>query len=161
MICPTLGDLTHRSAGAVGNQISYSLASRLLDLELVAQRILILEDDATLRRYLGRAFGARGYEVVETSSVAAFVDAGRARAYDACLLDLSLPDGNGLDAWDRVRTWQTRAIPIVMSARPTADAEARAHRLGCAAVLTKPFDLSAAVAACEGRRDQRPNFSIR
>jgi len=161
VICPTMGDLPHRPGRNRRDQVSHSLAPRLLDLELVAQRILILEDDATLRRYLGRAFVARGYEVVETSSVAAFIDAGRAGAYDACLLDLSLPDGNGLDAWDRVRTWQTRAIPIVMSARPTAEAEARAHRLGCAAVLTKPFELSAAVAACEARRDQRPNFSMR
>jgi two-component system OmpR family response regulator len=110
-------------------------------------RILILEDDATLRRQLGRVFTARGCEVVETATVAAFVAAARDGGYDACLLDLSLPDGNGLDAWELVRTHQRRALAVAMSAEATPEASARARGLGCERLLAKPFDLAALLAA--------------
>jgi two-component system OmpR family response regulator len=110
-------------------------------------RILILEDDATLRRQLGRVFTARGCEVVETATVAGFVAAARDGGYDACLLDLSLPDGNGLDAWELVRTHQRRALAVAMSAEATPEASARARGLGCERLLAKPFDLAALLAA--------------
>lgn len=110
-------------------------------------RILILEDDTTLRRQLGRVFTARGCEVVETASVAGFVEAAARRPYDACLLDLWLPDGNGLDAWERVRAGQGGALAVVMSGEPTAEAQARARALGCRDLLSKPFDLTALLAA--------------
>ena len=110
-------------------------------------RILILEDDTVLRRQLGRTFAARGCEVVETASVAGFVEAAACGAYDACLLDLWLPDGNGLDAWERVRPSQGGALAVVMSGEPTAEALARARALGCAELLAKPFDLTVLLAA--------------
>jgi DNA-binding response OmpR family regulator len=110
-------------------------------------RILILEDDAVLRRQLCRIFAARGCEVVETASVAGFVEAAGRRAYDACLLDLWLPDGNGLDAWERVRPSQAGALAVVMSGEPTAEAHARARALGCADLLAKPFDVTALLGA--------------
>ncbi len=113
----------------------------------MAARILILEDDGGLRRQLGRLFAARGCEVVETASVAGFVAAAAGRPYDACLLDLWLPDGNGLDAWERVRGSQAGAVAVMMSGEPTAEAHARARALGCRELLAKPFDLSALLAA--------------
>lgn len=116
-------------------------------VRLVRPTLLILEDDATLRRQLGRVFASRGYDVVETASVAGFVAASAQRTYDACLLDLCLPDGNGLDAWELVRPAQEDAVAVAMSGQPTPEAEERARQLGCAALLAKPFDLSALLAA--------------
>jgi DNA-binding response OmpR family regulator len=113
----------------------------------VGARILILEDDPVLRRQVGRVFSARGCEVVETESVAGFVHAAADRTFDACLLDLWLPDGNGLDAWEQVRQSQEHAVTVVMSGEATPEARARAHSLGCANLLAKPFDLSALLAA--------------
>ena len=110
-------------------------------------RILILEDDAVLRRQLGRLFTTRGCEVVETASVAGFVAAATDRPYDACLLDLWLPDGNGLDAWERVRLVQSGALAVVMSGEPTPEAHARARALGCTELLAKPFEVAALLAA--------------
>src|SRR5512143_1110609 len=109
--------------------------------------ILILEDDAVLRRQIGRVFAARGCEVVETDCVERFVDAARGRTYDACLLDLWLPDGNGLDAWERVRASQDGAVAVVMSGEATPEARERAEHLGCADVLAKPFDVAVLLAA--------------
>jgi len=112
----------------------------------MASRILILEDDGILRRQLGRIFAARGCEVAETGSVARFVEAATRLPYDAFLLDLWLPDGNGLDAWERVRPSQGRALAVVMSGEPTAEAHARARALGCCDLLAKPFELAALLA---------------
>jgi DNA-binding NtrC family response regulator len=128
----------------------------------MGRSILILEDDAILRRQLGRVFAARGCEVVETDCVADFVDAALDRAYDACLLDLWLPDGNGLDAWEHVRASQDGAVTVVMSGEATPAARARAEHLGCADLLAKPFDLTVLLAAYEPVLGaQSPNFSIR
>ena len=123
------------------------MASCLLDNRVMARSILILEDDAVLRRQIGRVFAARGCEVIETDSVAGFVNATKDRSYDACLLDLWLPDGNGLDAWEHVRASQHGAVTVVMSGEATPEARARAEHLGCADLLAKPFDLSALLAA--------------
>lgn len=123
------------------------MAPRLLSVGTVARSILILEDDAVLRRSIGRLFSARGYEVVEAQSVAAFVTAAAARAYDAMLMDLWLPDGNGLDAWERVRGSQGGAVAVLMSGEPPVDIEERARRVGCMRFLQKPFDLASLLAA--------------
>lgn len=113
----------------------------------MGRRILILEDDTVLRRQIRRVFATRGWEVVEADCVARFVDAASTGTYDGCLLDLWLPDGNGLDAWERVRWCQNRAVAVVMSGDATAEARARAERLGCADLLAKPFQLSTLLAA--------------
>jgi DNA-binding response OmpR family regulator len=114
----------------------------------VRASILILEDEATLRRQLVRLFATRGYDVVDTGSIAGFLDATAVRSYDACLLDLWLPDGNGLDAWECARASQPRAVAVVMTAEPTPIAEERARRLGCSRLLAKPLDLPVLLAAC-------------
>jgi DNA-binding NtrC family response regulator len=114
---------------------------------IVAPSILILEDDAVLRRNIGRLFAARGYDVVETQSVAAFVRAAATRIYSALLMDLWLPDGNGLDAWERVRPSQDGAVAVLMSGQPSPDTEERARRLGCTRFLQKPLDLGSLLAA--------------
>ena len=115
--------------------------------EAVAPSILILEDDAVLRRSIVRLFTARGYDVVEAQSVAAFVAAAATRMYSALLMDLWLPDGNGLDAWERVRAGQDGAVAVLMSGQPSSDTEERARRLGCARFLQKPFDLGSLLAS--------------
>ena len=129
----------------------------------MARRILILEDDAGVRRQLRRALVARGCEVVETASVAGFMEAAAGRRYDACLLDLWLPDGNGLDAWARVRDMHGGTVAVAMSGEPTPEAAARARELGCVRLLAKPFDLSELAAVCPdaGTPAHNPNFSMR
>ena len=109
--------------------------------------ILILEDDAVLRRSIGRLFAARGYDVVEAQSIATFVAAAATRIYSALLMDHWLPDGNGLDAWERVRAGQDGAVAVLMSGQPSPDTEERARRLGCVGFLQKPFDIGSLLAS--------------
>jgi two-component system KDP operon response regulator KdpE len=119
----------------------------LLDNDRMRRRILILEDDAMLRKLLRRLFSARGWDVCDTGSVTAFLDAAAEAPFDACLFDLSLPDGDGLDAWNRARRSQPDARPVLMTAHGGRGVDERASALGVLTTLAKPFDIATVVAA--------------
>jgi two-component system response regulator QseB len=116
----------------------------------VARRLLILEDDALLAKQLRRLFTSRGYDVHAVGSVGEFQEMAASGRYDALLLDLSLPDGNGLDAWSTARTTQDGAIAVLMTAYGTDDVERRAERLGINTLLPKPLDVQMLLAAIDG-----------
>jgi two-component system response regulator QseB len=125
----------------------------------MGRRIAILEDDDTLRRQLTRALASRGWEVVATATCRAFLEATAVDRFDACLVDVMLPDGDGLDAWARTRARQSPARAVAMSAAPNEAVLARASALGIGRFLAKPIDLATLVDACG--RYESPNFSIR
>ena len=116
----------------------------------MARRILILEDDALLSKQLRRLFVSRGYDVHAVGSVGEFQAVAASGRYDALLLDLSLPDGNGLDAWSAARTSQDGAIAVLMTAYGTDDVERRAEGLGINTTLPKPLDMQVLLAAIDG-----------
>ena len=96
-------------------------------------RILIVEDEGTLRRSLTRYFELRCYEVVEAGSLAEAEQRLRAGGFEVALVDVCLPDGNGLELLDRIGT--SRAI--AMSAHPGFFRGSNAlHR------MEKPLDLA-------------------
>lgn len=99
---------------------------------------LVVEDDAPLRAFLRTALSAHGYRVVEAATL------GEARiAVTTCnpevlLLDLGLPDGDGLDLVRQVREWSRLPI-IVISARGREADKIAALDAGADDYLTKPF----------------------
>lgn len=115
----------------------------------MGERLLILEDDRMLAKHLGRLFMSRGYRVRSVHSVAAFREATAEERFDALLLDLSLPDGSGLDAWDERRAYQHGAVAVLMTAYGAADVAARAADLGIRALIPKPLDLPRLLAALQ------------
>jgi two-component system KDP operon response regulator KdpE len=100
--------------------------------------ILIVEDEAPIRRFLRASLAGTGYRVVE----AATVQEGRARATteppDLMVLDLGLPDGDGLEIIDWFRDWSSAPI-IVLSARGQERDKVAALDRGADDYLTKPF----------------------
>ena len=113
----------------------------------MARRILILEDEKLLTKHLARLFVARGYEVHTAATVASFLAIARGERFETLLLDLHLPDGDGLDAWARIRDMQPGARTILMTAHGSADVAARALDLGIHAILSKPLNLSLLLAS--------------
>ena len=100
--------------------------------------VLVIEDEPPLRRYLRTTLQAYGYRVAE----AATGQEGRARvvelAPDLILLDLGLPDGDGLDLARELREWSR--IPIlIVSARGQEEDKILALDVGADDYLTKPF----------------------
>jgi two-component system KDP operon response regulator KdpE len=100
--------------------------------------VLIIEDEAPMRRVLRSALGGQGYRVWEASGVAEGLNAFAARSPHAVLLDLGLPDGEGFEIVERIR--ETSEVPIVViSARGEEREQVRALDGGANDYVTKPF----------------------
>ena len=103
-------------------------------------RVLVVEDDAAVRNLVVTALGLNGYEAMEAA------DGTRAGALissampDVVLLDLGLPDMDGVELVNRVRTW-SRVPIIVLSARTADEDKIAALDAGADDYLTKPFSV--------------------
>lgn len=100
--------------------------------------VLVVEDEAPLRKFLRASLEANGFRVREAVTAAEGI-AMAAREHPAViLLDLGLPDGDGLDVTRRLREWTPTPI-IVVSARGRESDKVAALDAGADDYLTKPF----------------------
>lgn len=102
--------------------------------------VLVVEDDAAVRNLVSTALDLKGYKfrsVVDgTSALAAMSE----HAPDVVLLDLGLPDMDGVDLIERVRTWSH--VPIIVISARSADADKiKALDAGADDYLSKPFSI--------------------
>ncbi|WP_423456869.1 two-component system response regulator KdpE [Ottowia sp. VDI28] len=103
-----------------------------------AARILIVEDEAEIRRFVRLALQSEGHEVFEAENLQrGLIEAGTRRP-DALVLDLGLPDGDGVDLIRDLRTWSAMPI-IVLSARSGEADKIAALDAGADDYLVKPF----------------------
>jgi len=100
--------------------------------------VLVVEDEPQMRRFLRASLGTEGYRVREAWTVADGLREVAAEHPDAVLLDLGLPDGDGLDLVRRVREWSSVPI-IVVSARGREEEKVAALDAGADDYLPKPF----------------------
>lgn len=100
--------------------------------------ILVIEDDAAIRNVLRVLLEAEHYRVVEAETAARAVIEARSHRPDLLLVDLGLPDGDGLKVIRDVRAWS--AVPIVvLSARTMEAQKIAALDVGADDYVTKPF----------------------
>jgi two-component system KDP operon response regulator KdpE len=100
--------------------------------------ILVIEDEAAIRKFLRATLSAHQYRVNEaTTARDGAIQAGM-QPPDLILLDLGLPDGNGLDLTKQIRSWSNVPI-IVVSARGREQDKVEALDAGADDYLTKPF----------------------
>jgi two-component system, OmpR family, KDP operon response regulator KdpE len=100
--------------------------------------VLVIEDDAQMRRFLRASLNSNGYQVVEAEAGEAGVVQATARNPELVLLDLGLPDLDGLVVTQRLRQWANTPI-IVISARGKEQDKIEALDAGADDYLTKPF----------------------
>ena len=100
--------------------------------------ILLIEDESQMRRFLRTALPAHGYRLLEAGTLREGLALAASHRPDLVLLDLGLPDGDGLDLVAELRGWSTTPI-IVLSARGQEDDKVRALDAGADDYLTKPF----------------------
>ena len=113
-------------------------------------RVLVVEDDASIRTVVAEALRRAGHEVVTADSLAAADRALAGGPPDVLVTDVVLPDGNGLDHLAGVAA-RHRALPvIVLSARNTLTTAVRAAQAGAYEYLPKPFDLDVLTRAVAG-----------
>lgn len=100
--------------------------------------ILIIEDEAPVRKFLRASLTTNAYQVYESETASDGLAQAAARNPDLVLLDLGLPDLDGLTVTERLREWAKMPI-IVISARGKEEDKIRALDAGADDYLTKPF----------------------
>lgn len=103
--------------------------------------VLVVDDEPSLVRALEINLRARGFEAVTASDARGALLATGARHIDLVILDLGLPDHDGLDVIAGIRGWSSVPI-IVLSARHTSDDKVEALDAGADDYVTKPFEIN-------------------
>lgn len=104
-------------------------------------RILVVEDEAAIRRFVHHTLQREGFEVFEADNVERGLIEAASRRPDLLVLDLGLPDGDGVDLIRDLRTWSD--IPVlVLSARCAEDDKVEALDAGADDFLVKPLGAS-------------------
>ncbi|HMB43707.1 MAG TPA: response regulator, partial [Luteimonas sp.] len=101
-------------------------------------RILVIDDEAQIRRFLGIGLRAQGYDVAEASTGREGLEALATRGADLVILDLGLPDIDGQQVLRELRTWSSVPV-IVLSVRSNESEKVAALDNGANDYVTKPF----------------------
>jgi two-component system, OmpR family, KDP operon response regulator KdpE len=100
--------------------------------------ILVVEDEPQIRRLLRSTLGAEGYRVVESATAQRGSIDAAAHKPDMAIVDLGLPDFDGVEMIRRIREWSRMPI-VVLSARVQEREKVRALDAGADDYVTKPF----------------------
>ena len=112
------------------------------------RRVLACDDELQILRALKLVLHAEGYEVLTAANMEEALDVAALSPVDAAIVDLLLPDGDGIELCRRLREWS--AIPIiVLSAVGEEEEKVRALRAGADDYITKPFGRHELVARLE------------
>ena len=104
------------------------------------RRVLLVDDEAAIVRFLRPALEANDFEIVSAGTVAEAIKRVAADSPDIVLLDLGLPDGDGKDVIRRTREWSDVPI-IVLSARERETEKIESLDLGADDYVNKPFNV--------------------
>jgi two-component system KDP operon response regulator KdpE len=113
-----------------------------------ANRILIIDDEPQIRRFVSAGLDFYGYSVSEAEKGIAGLNAVARTRPDLIILDLSLPDINGLEVLNTVRSWSNVPV-IVLSIEADEEQKVRLLRSGADDYMTKPFGIAELAARCE------------
>jgi two-component system KDP operon response regulator KdpE len=100
--------------------------------------VLVIEDEPQMLRFLRPALQGNGFRVIESTDGKAGIREAATRSPDVVLLDLGLPDIDGLEVTSRLREWSQVPI-VVISARGREDDKVAALDAGADDYVTKPF----------------------
>ena len=102
-------------------------------------RVLVVDDEPAIQRFLQVALSAHGYDVLDADGGEQALDVARTQRPDLIILDLGLPDIDGIEVTRRLRTWSTVPI-IILSVRGQEGDKIAALDAGADDYVTKPFD---------------------
>jgi two-component system KDP operon response regulator KdpE len=128
-------------------------------------RVLVVDDEAAIRRYLRASLSAHGYTVFEADSGQAALSAVTADRPDLVILDLGLPDLDGIEVTKALRSW-TQIPIIILSVREQEAEKVAALDAGADDYLTKPFGTGELLARMrvglrrQGQSKVEPIFSV-
>ena len=109
-------------------------------------KLLVIEDELSLQEMMATTLRKDGYVVETASDYSTAVSKLGSYSYDCILLDITLPDGNGLDILENIKNSGNAVNVIITSARDSIDDKIRGLELGADDYLAKPFHLAELVA---------------
>ena len=125
----------------------------------IAGKVLVVEDEAEIRRFVRLALQAESITVAEAETVQrGLIEAGTRRP-DLVILDLGLPDGDGLDFIRGLRAWSEIPV-IVLSARSTEGDKIAALDAGADDYLVKPFGTGELLARVRAQLRRHPRAGV-
>ena len=107
----------------------------------VKGKVLIIEDDGAIRSFMRRILEANGFETVTVQTGREAISLLKSHCPDAAILDLGLPDRDGMDVLADLRSWSLMPV-IVVSARADEREKVLALDAGADDYVTKPFGTS-------------------
>jgi two-component system, OmpR family, KDP operon response regulator KdpE len=110
--------------------------------------VLIIDDEAPLRRFLRAGYELAGFAVREAQTAEEGLKSATIKMPDLILLDLGLPDREGTEVLDQIRSWSNVPV-IILSARTDEDEKVRLFHRGADDYVTKPFGMSELLARSE------------
>jgi two-component system KDP operon response regulator KdpE len=130
--------------------------------ELRARSVLVIEDDAQIRRAVRNALRETTDRVIEAATGSEGIDVAAAEHPELVVLDLGLPDMAGLDVCREIRGWATMPI-VVLSARHAEEEKVLLLNAGADDYITKPFSILefAARVQAQLRRARTPGAPVR
>jgi two-component system KDP operon response regulator KdpE len=108
--------------------------------------VLLIEDDPPIRRLLRTSLGANGFEVIEAAKGQDGLHAIKARKPEVIVLDLGLPDMDGLDVIRNIRGCGDKTPIVVLSSRGEEGVKVEALDLGADDYVIKPFGMAELIA---------------
>jgi two-component system, OmpR family, KDP operon response regulator KdpE len=130
-----------------------------------APRVLVVDDEGQILRALRVVLREAGFEPVPAETAAEALDLAAVRPPQAAIVDLVLPDGDGVEVTRRLREWSDMPI-LVLSAVGEEEQKVRALEAGADDYITKPFGTRELVARLQaalrraGRPGDEPAFSV-
>jgi DNA-binding NtrC family response regulator len=111
--------------------------------------LLVVDDEPSILTTLQKALSLEGYAVDVAGGVKVAEEKLKKRAYDLCLFDVMLPDGDGVELLERLRATKNDTPVIMMSGHANIDTAVRAVRVGALNFLEKPLNTDALLIAID------------
>jgi two-component system KDP operon response regulator KdpE len=106
-----------------------------------APNVLVVDDEVQIRRFLRSGFELDGYSVNEAENGREAIRAATLRPTDLIILDLALPDLDGSQVLERIRSWSNVPV-IILSVKSSEMEKVRLFELGADDYVTKPFGMA-------------------
>ncbi|HVR44037.1 MAG TPA: response regulator, partial [Thermoanaerobaculia bacterium] len=108
---------------------------------MAQKTILVADDDAAIRSLLRQVLQEDGYLVHEAATGLEVVEKVKAESPDLVIMDVRMPELDGIEALSRVKATNPRTAVLIMTAFGSSNAAIRAMELGAFDYVTKPFEL--------------------
>lgn len=122
--------------------------------------VLVVDDDAGIRKTLSRILEKNEYLVEEAENGQQAIDACEERFFNVVLIDIRLPDMDGIELLDKLKETEPKTVKIIITGFPSLENAAEAVNRGADGYVLKPFDAGALLAMI-GKHLEKQRESVR